>query len=163
MIRRIDLRGASQPVDHRSAVPRAGFDVEAATHQVRPIIDDVRTRGLDAVLELTERFDGVRLADIRVPVQTTRAALEALDPAVRAALEESISRLRTTCEADLHDDTVIEVAPGAVITHPVGAGRPGRALRARGSGAAGLDRGDERRAGAGGRCRLTRPGHSAHP
>lgn len=117
MIRRIDLRGASQPVDHQSAVPRAGFDVEAATHQVRPIIDDVRTRGLDAVLDLTERFDGVRLADIRVPVLTTRAALEALDPAVRAALEESISRLRTTCEADLHDDTVIEVAPGAVITH----------------------------------------------
>ncbi|WP_067438437.1 histidinol dehydrogenase [Nocardioides jensenii] len=117
MIRRIDLRGAGEAVDYRSAVPRAGFDVEAATHQVRPILDAVRTRGLEAVLELTERFDGVRLDDIRVPAAATAAALEGLDPAVRSGLEESIRRLRTTCEADLTDDKVIEVAPGAVVTH----------------------------------------------
>lgn len=117
MIRRIDLRRASEPVDYRAAVPRAGFDVEAATHQVRPIVDDVRIRGLEAVLELTERFDGVRLSDIRVPASAARDALAALDPAVRAGLEESIRRLRTACEADLSDDTVVEVAPGAVVTH----------------------------------------------
>ena len=121
MIRRIDLRGAASsddgPVDYRAVLPRAEFDVEAATHQVRPIVEAVRTRGLEAVLELTERFDGVRLEDVVVPAEVLQRSLEDLDPAVRAALEESVRRLRTTCAADVEDDTVVEVAPGAVVTH----------------------------------------------
>ena len=121
MIRRIDRRGAASsddgPVDYRAVLPRAEFDVEAATHQVRPIVEAVRTRGLEAVLELTERFDGVRLEDVVVPAEVLQRSLEDLDPAVRAALEESVRRLRTTCAADVEDDTVVEVAPGAVVTH----------------------------------------------
>lgn len=118
MIRRIDLRGADRAsVDYRAVLPRAEFDVEAATHVVAPIIEDVRTRGVEAIIELTERFDKVLLADIAVPAEVMAKALEDLDPAVRAGLEESIRRLRLTCEADLEDDTVITVAPGAVVTH----------------------------------------------
>lgn len=117
MIRRIDLRGASAPVDYRSALPRADFDVESATHVVAPILEDVRTRGLDAVLELTERFDGVALDDVVVPATALAEALAGLDPALRAALEESIRRLRTTSEAELEADVVVEVAPGARVTH----------------------------------------------
>lgn len=123
MIRRIDLRGADRSADLRDIVPRAEFDVEAATHQVRPIVEDVRARGLDAVVEATRRFDGVELSDIAVPREARTRALAALDPQVRAGLEESIRRLRATCEADLAEDTVIEVAPGALVTHrsvPVG-------------------------------------------
>ena len=58
MIRRIDLRGQQSP-DYRDVVPRAEFDVEAATNAVRPILDAVRERGLEAVLEYSARFDGV--------------------------------------------------------------------------------------------------------
>lgn len=119
MIRRIDLRGAasSEPVDYRAAVPRAEFDVEAAAHQVRPYLDAVRTRGVEAIVELTERFDGVVQDEIRVSAEAMRLALEQLDPAVRAGLEESISRLRRTCEAELEQDVTTEVAPGATVTH----------------------------------------------
>lgn len=118
IIRRIDLRGAdSASVDYRAVLPRAEFDVEAAAHVVAPIIEDVRVRGVEAVLELTERFDGVRLDDIAVPAVAMKQALADLDPAVRSALEESIRRLRITCEHDLEGDAVIEVAPGAVVTH----------------------------------------------
>ncbi len=48
MIRRIDLRGESA-ADYRAVVPRADFDVEAALDVVRPICDDVRHRGVEAV------------------------------------------------------------------------------------------------------------------
>jgi len=126
MIRRLDLRGGpagGAPVDYRAVVPRASFDVEAATHEVRPLLEAVRTRGVDAVVELSERFDGVRQDDVRVPAAALAAALEDLDPAVRAGLEESISRLRRTCEAELERDVTTDLAPGARVTHrlvPVG-------------------------------------------
>ena len=127
MIRRIDLRGTQRgTIDYSAVLPRADFDVEAAAHQVRPILDAVRTRGAEAVVELTERLDGVRLSDLAVPAHALERALAELDPAVRAALEESIRRLRQTSMADLEDDIVIEVAPGAVITHrSVAVGRVG--------------------------------------
>src|SRR3954453_21285931 len=119
-IRRIDLRGASRsgaPVDYRAAVPRAEFDVEAAAHVVQPILDDVRTRGIEAVLELGARFDQVELSDVRVPADALAAALDALDPAIRAGLEESIARLRATCTNELESDAVTDLAPGARVVH----------------------------------------------
>jgi histidinol dehydrogenase len=116
MIRRIDLRDAEPSVDYRASVPRAEFDVEAATHAVRPVIEAVRTRGLDAVLEYTRQFDGVELNDIRVPVEALAEALAGLDPDVRAGLEESIRRLRLTCAAELESDVTTELGEGAVVT-----------------------------------------------
>lgn len=118
LIRRIDLRGADRAsVDYRAVVPRAEFDVESVMHRVREITESVRTEGDAALIALTEELDGVRLTDIRVPAQTLMDALVDLDPAIRAALEESVRRLRATCEADLEQDATIEVAPGARVTH----------------------------------------------
>ncbi|HEY9352390.1 MAG TPA: histidinol dehydrogenase, partial [Nocardioides sp.] len=107
----------------RAAVPRAEFDIEAATHAVQPIIDAVRERGQEAIAEFSEKFDGVRVDDIRVPAAALTKALDELDPAIRAGLEESIARLRTTCAAELEKDAVTDLAPGARVTHrkvPVG-------------------------------------------
>ncbi len=116
-IRRIDLRGAAAPDDYRAAVPRAEFDVEAATHEVAPIIAAVRERGVEAILELSARFDGVEQTDITVPRQALVDALAGLDPAVRAGLEESIDRLRTASRNELESDVVTDLGPGARVVH----------------------------------------------
>ncbi|QNN53072.1 histidinol dehydrogenase [Nocardioides mesophilus] len=115
MIRRIDLRGR-QVADYRTVVPRADFDVEAALDVVRPICDAVRHRGVEAIVEYSARFDRVEQSEIAVPAEALVRALEGLDPAVRLALEESIRRLRATCEAELEQDTVTEVVPGGTVT-----------------------------------------------
>jgi len=115
MIRRVDLRGANV-ADYRAAVPRADFDVEAALDVVRPICDAVRHRGVEAVRELTARFDGVQQDDIAVPVAAMADALRRLDPDVRSGLEESVRRLRQTCEAELETDVATEVVPGGTVT-----------------------------------------------
>ena len=124
MIRRIDLRGAAAgSIDYREAVPRADFDVEAAVPAVHAICEAVRTRGLDAIREYGEKFDGVTVDDIRVPAEALVDALANLDPAIRAALDESIRRLRLTCAAELEHDVVTDLGPGARVTHrkvPVG-------------------------------------------
>ena len=116
-IRTLDLRG--QALEHRQlrgVVPRAALDVEAALATVRPICDDVRARGVAAVVEHTERFDGVRLDDLRVPVDRLAAALEALDPAVRAALEESIRRARLVHADQRRQDVTTQVSAGGTVT-----------------------------------------------
>jgi histidinol dehydrogenase len=115
-IRRIDLRGAA-PADYRAVVPRAEYDVEAAVEVVRPICEAVRARGVDAIAELSQRFDGVAPDHLRVPVAALADAVARLDPEVRAGLEESIARLRRTCEAELEHDIVTELGPGATVTH----------------------------------------------
>jgi histidinol dehydrogenase len=113
-IRRIDLRG-SVLADYRDVVPRADVDVEAATERVRPICEAVRTRGVEAIRELSERFDGVAPEHLRVPVDELQRALEQLDPEVRAGLEESIARLRRTCEEELEHDVTTSLGPGATV------------------------------------------------
>lgn len=120
-IRRIDLRGAvaegAAPVDYRAVVPRAEFDVEAAIQVVRPICDAVRDRGVEAINEFSAKFDGVEQTEIAVPAAALQRALAGLDPAVRAGLEESIRRLRATCEAELEHDVVTDLGPGARVSH----------------------------------------------
>jgi histidinol dehydrogenase len=122
VLTRLDLRG-DRRVDPRAVLPRARLDVEVAIDSVRPVCDAVRERGAEAVRELTAKFDGVHLRDLRVPQGALESALRDLDPAVRSALEAAIARARTVHEAQLRDDAVTEVAPGAFVVErwvPVG-------------------------------------------
>src|ERR1035438_4464155 len=130
VLSRIDLRGspAAQLSREKLApvLPRAGLDVEAAIEKVRPICDDVRHRGAAAVREYTLRFDGVDLPGTRVPAAALAGALETLDPGLRAALEETVRRLRLVCRAQLPGDVVTSLGPGATVTERyVAVGRAG--------------------------------------
>jgi histidinol dehydrogenase len=93
MLTRLDLRGlAGEALRHALPRPTAAGDGPVAV--VREILADVRARGDEAVLELTERFDGVRLDSLRVDPADLTAALDAIDPEVRAALEAAAERIR---------------------------------------------------------------------
>jgi histidinol dehydrogenase len=119
VITRIDLRGIDLfdgSVDLRTLVPRAEFDVAAALEAVRPICEDVRHRGEAAVIEYGERFDGVRLASVRVAREAIGEALAGLDPRVRAALEESIRRARKVHNDQRRRDVRTQVVPGGAVT-----------------------------------------------
>ena len=120
MISRIDLRGRGPGSLNRTALagllPRAATDVEAAVAQTRPICDDVRRRGAEAVREYTRRFDNVDLATTRVPQQALDDALRGLDPKVREALEEAVRRTTTVHQAQLPAETVTQVTDGLTVT-----------------------------------------------
>ncbi|MCU1662740.1 MAG: Histidinol dehydrogenase [Pseudonocardia sp.] len=118
MLRRLDLRAEPLPrtAQLRGLLPRAEVDVDAVLHQVRPIVDAVRERGVEAAMEFAEKFDRVRPAGVRVPVQTLNGALAALDPAVRTALETSIERARKVHADQRRDDIVTDVVPGGTVT-----------------------------------------------
>ncbi|GAA0634400.1 histidinol dehydrogenase [Kutzneria viridogrisea] len=117
MLSRTDLRGrVPSPAQLRAALPRAEVDVDAVLHQVRPVVDAVRERGVEAVLELAERFDRVRPESVRVPAERIAAALAGLDPAVREALQESITRARKVHADQRRTDTTTQVVPGGTVT-----------------------------------------------
>jgi len=122
VLTRIDLRGR-RDADPLPLLPRAALDVDVAVEQIRPVVEDVRLRGAEAVRAATQRFDGVALTELRVPAHALQEALGGLDPAVRAALEESISRAQTVSRAQLRADEVVQVTAGATVTErwvPVG-------------------------------------------
>ena len=114
MMRVLDLRGSD--VDPRTVMPRASLDVDAAIALVRPTVEDVATRGYEAVLDACERFDGVRPPALRVPADALASALASLDPGVREGLEEAIRRVRLVHEDQRRSDIVTEVAHGGTVT-----------------------------------------------
>ncbi|MEU2182990.1 histidinol dehydrogenase [Streptomyces thermolilacinus] len=118
MISRIDLRGDALPTGGalRDLLPRAEFDVEAALEKVRPICEAVHHRGDAALIEFAERFDGVTLDQVRVPATALTRALEELDPAVRAGLEESIRRARIVHREQRRTTHTTQVVPGGTVT-----------------------------------------------
>ncbi len=100
----------------RAALPRAEFDVEAALETVRPIVAAVREQGAPALYAAAERFDGVAPPSLKVPADVITGALETLDPAVRAALEESIRRARQVHADQRRTDTTTTVSDGGTVT-----------------------------------------------
>ena len=120
VLRRDDLRGRAIPVDsrtfYRRLVPRAALDVDQATTAVRPILEAVKNGGASALLDLCEKYDGVRPPSLRVPAEAIARSLGSLEPAVRAALEESIRRVRIVHLEQRRSETTIQVAPGGTVT-----------------------------------------------
>ena len=115
MLRRIDLTSAA-PAELRRVLPRAEVDVSAATDAVAPVVADVAARGYAAAREATLRFDGVDVPEPRVPADELAAALDQLDPAVRAALTESIRRARIVHEEQRRSTVDVQVVPGGTVT-----------------------------------------------
>lgn len=118
-LRVIDLRGRHLDWNElRAAVPRqAASSVAEAEDSVRSIIEDVRSRGAQALRDLALTFDGVDQHRIRVAPEQIERAVAELDPAVRHGLESAIERTRAFARAQRPQDVSVEVAPGAVLRH----------------------------------------------
>ncbi len=114
-LRVLDLREQDTTDPRNYEIPRGEVDIERALEAVEGIVSEVMSGGDAAVLDLGERFDGVRPTSLRVPSSEIAAALTRLDPDIRAALEESIRRLRATCEAEREESVAMQVGPGAVV------------------------------------------------
>jgi len=95
---------------------RAPTDDPKLAESVAAILGDVRERGDVALVEMAERFDRVRLQSVEVPREAWDAAVETLDPAVRAALERAALNIRRFHEAQLPGEVSLDVEPGVRIT-----------------------------------------------
>lgn len=119
----IDLRGRTlDTLALRQLIPRPVVDVAVASSAAQELIAAVAAHGESALLDQSERFDGVRPAAVRVPASEIDDAVTAMDPRVRAALEEAIRRVTSASAAQVPASTRTELADGAVVEqrwHPV--------------------------------------------
>ena len=75
-MRTVDLRGRALTASSvNAAVPRAALDIAAAVEQITPLLNDVRDRGEQALVDVALKFDGV---DPR-PLLVSREELDAAE------------------------------------------------------------------------------------
>src|SRR3954453_18651160 len=102
MISRLDLRGVTG--DLLGHLPRPTMAGDLPVASVRALLDEVRAGGDGAVRALTERFDGATLDDLRVPQIELDAALAAIPPLLREALEAARASILEFHRGQLRED-----------------------------------------------------------
>lgn len=96
--------------DRASSSDDTGVRVRAAA-----IVATVRRGGDAALRALALEFDGVTLGALEVPSSRCTAALDALDPALRRAMERSANNIRRVHQAFLPVAQEIESEPGIIV------------------------------------------------
>jgi len=97
-------------------LPRVSASDRDVAGAAAELIDQVRQRGSAALVDQSARFDGVAPRSVRLDPATARAALEALAPELRHAIEIAIDRVRRASALQVPESKSIELAPGASIT-----------------------------------------------
>lgn len=104
------------PESQRALVERSrSADDVTIRERTASIVQRVRTSGDAALRALAAEFDGVTLKSLEVPRAAWRAALDALDPALRRSMERSAANLERVHRAFLPAAQVAESEPGIVI------------------------------------------------
>jgi histidinol dehydrogenase len=101
VVRKLDAR-ERDPEEVAAALRRPdGFLSPETRAAARSIVEGVRQRGDAALLEYTERFDGVRPGSIRVPREETARAHAALPPELEESLRVAIENVREFHEREM--------------------------------------------------------------
>jgi histidinol dehydrogenase len=99
--------------ERRAALERpAQRDAARITSEARAIVDAVRRGGDAALLDLTERFDGVRPSSLAVSPEEFAAAERALTDEQRRALDVAVGTVRAFHAAQAPRPIDLETAPG---------------------------------------------------
>jgi histidinol dehydrogenase len=87
------------------------------------IIEEVRRRGDEALLEYTAKFDGIRLdvTDLRVAADALESLASRADPIIVAALREAIRNVRTFHERERQQSWEMSPAPGVALGQRINA------------------------------------------
>ncbi|QLF92390.1 histidinol dehydrogenase [Pseudomonas sp. ABC1] len=121
-IRRLDAadQDFNRHLDHLLSWESVSDD--GVNQRVLEIIADVRSRGDAALVDLTQRFDGLEvasMADLILPRERLELALQRITPAQREALEIAAERVRSYHEKQRQDSWTYTEADGTVLGQKV--------------------------------------------
>ncbi|MBI5249568.1 MAG: histidinol dehydrogenase [Desulfomonile tiedjei] len=103
------------PKEREKLCRRTGVDLKQLMVRVAPILEEVRKRGDDAVIEFTARFDGaeMRPENFRVSADEMDGAVQSLPSDLKEAMEVSIANIRRFHERQVEPRSwEMEISPG---------------------------------------------------
>ncbi len=101
--------------ERRTLFDRSTSVDDAVRTQTAAIIRRVRESGDSALRELAAQFDGATLDAIEVPRREWERARDAMEPALRAALERTVRNVRAAHAAFLPQAMETETEPGIIV------------------------------------------------
>jgi histidinol dehydrogenase len=117
MIRTVDLRGRTlSKAQYNLQLPRATLNVAEAMVLIEPILERVKNGNESDLIALAQEFDGVTPAYIRVPQSELDKAFSQLEPAIRTALELSITRITKVHNDQVRVEKTTTVVDGGTVT-----------------------------------------------
>ncbi|MBP3303790.1 MAG: histidinol dehydrogenase [Muribaculaceae bacterium] len=87
-------------------------DDPEVTQTVERIVEDVRSRGDEALREYAMRFDGAEPGSIEISVEEMERGIAAVPPAVAAAIDAAARNIEAFHRAQLPRPVEVETAPG---------------------------------------------------
>jgi len=120
--RRLSSRDAGFPAALDALLAFESAQDESVERATAGILEGVRARGDDALVEYTERFDGWKPASaaaLRVPMDEAGAALRELPAAEREALEFAAARIRAYHERQSQESWRVDGGDGTVLGQKV--------------------------------------------
>ena len=106
------FKGSQSYLDHLSTLSDEPARVEQA---VREILAGVRENGDSAVLDFTERFDGVRPKALRVPEEHLDQAIATVDPALKDVWIQAIENVERFHQRQREDSQLEFFEDGTVL------------------------------------------------
>jgi histidinol dehydrogenase len=96
-------------------LPRAAIDIDSALEEIRPLVQQIRTDGAQALVAIAQKFDGIDINPIKVTAEELANALSSLEPSLRTSLEVAIERVRKVTQQAKPEAFTTELADGAQV------------------------------------------------
>jgi histidinol dehydrogenase len=96
----------------QSFITRKAVRLAEAEQTVAPILDAVRKRGDEAVLEYARKFDGLTGSDLRIPPAEWRAAESKTTPEFMGAINTAAKNIREYAALQLPEETWVKFPDG---------------------------------------------------
>lgn len=94
---------------------RSQANIDEVLDIVRPIIEDVRAHGDEALIRMAEKFEGAKLSSVKASEEEFAAAEDKLDDDLKAAIGHCVRNVRTFHQAQMdrvEEPWMVEVEPG---------------------------------------------------
>ena len=105
----------SKDVDLEKEIARSQFSYDDVNETVESILKDVKARGDKALIEYTEKFDGVKLENLEVTEEEIQKAFDTIDKDLMEVIQYSHDNIKKFHEKQIRNDFLIRQENGVVL------------------------------------------------
>ena len=105
----------SKNVDLEKELARSQFSYDDVNETVESILKDVKARGDKALIEYTEKFDGVKLENLEVTEEEIQEAFDTIDKELMEIIQYSHDNIKKFHEKQVRNDFLIRQENGVIL------------------------------------------------